>query len=1840
MKRFLLLLLSVATIYWCGCSTSNRVSSAEFGKYISGFTSGKVDMDAEIKIELTSAVLDSMSADKRDSTFLKDHISISPDIDGSFYWLDYRTIGFRPEKQFKQGRHYHVRFRLGKFIHTPANFSTFEFNFETAEKKLDISEQGLQAVNTYASDWQHYTLTVSSNFELEPKELQKCFQAKEGNRPLPITCVQVLPKQYTITVDSIERKVREEKLQLEWNCKDLGVQNKEDKTITIPSLGNFKVLSMEVKDDGDQQLDITFSDAIHPDQKLDGLIEIEDAANLKFNVSGNVVNVFLSERIEGPKKITVNKGILNFRNYKMDSASTGVVTFEGVKPALRRQNKGCILPNSQGLLYPFESIGIHSVDVRIIKIREGNVHQFLQVNELDGDDGLTRVGKIVVEKKIQVIADTVNPQNQWTTHILDLGKLIQPEPGALYRVCIRFKKNYTYLDCRNETSNDNDEEEDYMYNSDATEDSTWNEYGWHGNGFDGYDTWRWNEDEDPCSESYYSGGAICSNILASDIGVIYQEEKDKTAKIVTTNLLNASALPNTEISLYSYTQEKIATGVTDANGFLKLNPKEKPFLLVAKKGKQRAYLKLTNSNTLSLSKFDIEGTDQGNGLKGFLYAERGVWRPGDSVFLHFVLNDKSNPLPAAHPIKFELSDPDGQTIFSKTTTENTGHIYPLYFKTADNSRMGTYTATVTVGNAQFSKDILLEYIVPNRMKLESNVDGKLLTQKDSTIQLKVMWLNGATGKGLKTQCIASLRPNWNYFTKFSDYQFIAPYNKDYRGNFELPEVVTNDSGIARYYIPGVSTSDAPGIMSASYVFKAFEQGGGFSIDKSISNISVFDSYVGLKSPEGGSYYGSLDYTKSYAFPYVIVNKDQIPVAGHHLHLKIYEMQRSNWYEADQNDIATFKTYSGKICVKDTQWVAAKGDGSFKFGNIGKPYGRYMIVLKDLASGHESGMVVVFDNPYWERYSSDDADYETIVQLSSSKQVYTVGEHIKLSVPAPENANILVNIESDSKIIKQFWVKGSRKNEPIDIATDVTMAPGMYIHATVLQPHHYTKDGSPIRQYGIIPLKIENPATKLLPVIKMNDEIRPEAPATVQVSETNGKEMNYSLVLVDEGLLDLTHYRLPNIWEFMNSQQSLKIKTWDMYDQVIGAYAGVIQNVFTIGGDGSYDESEDSKANRFKPAIINFGVFHLKAGEKKTHSFIIPNYCGRMKAFVMAYSNYNSGSAEKEFYVKKPLMLLTSAPRMMSAKENYMLPVTVFNLDKRAKNVKVTCHMEGLSGYKFHQDQNISFRGEGDAVVNFNLQLPEAMGILNMELTATDGKEVTKEKIQIQVKPTQPVINHQKTFEVAAGSSITIDANVKGMRGTYNSTLDINDKMNFDFQNRLNYLISYPHGCVEQTTSSAFAQLFLNDVQDVNDDEAKEIKNHVDVVLKKLHQFQTYNGGFAYWPYQYDVNDFASVYVVHFMAEAKDKGFVVSDYIWKNALDYQKEAAKHYENSFTSDSYTYLDKELTQAYRLYLLARLNQADITSMNKMQSEALQSNTSKAFLAKAYSLIGKNEVAKNLLLTFKTNSKNPLDYSNTFGSELRDESMTLIALNNMGSKSYCQNLANDINRQLSNSYWNSTISTSLALTALSKYYSLDKQGVHNYSLNGKAYSFVKHTETIKMNTVAASGNVIFKNSSAQKLYLTLNERYSDNSFVAPLINNGMKLNISYWDMNDHAIREWSLQHGTNFMAKIEVSNTTAVSMQNVALEFGIANGWQIISNRYMDDETIHKNSSCDYKDAKDDGMYYYFSLNPKETKTFYVLLNASYKGTFYLPLAQCYPMYNEGYKAQQAGKWVKVGD
>jgi uncharacterized protein YfaS (alpha-2-macroglobulin family) len=198
-----------------------------------------------------------------------------------------------------------------------------------------------------------------------------------------------------------------------------------------------------------------------------------------------------------------------------------------------------------------------------------------------------------------------------------------------------------------------------------------------------------------------------------------------------------------------------------------------------------------------------------------------------------------------------------------------------------------------------------------------------------------------------------------------------------------------------------------------------------------------------------------------------------------------------------------------------------------------------------------------------------------------------------------------------------------------------MAPNVFVNIALLQPHAISANDLPLRLYGVIPLMVENPETKLHPELDMPDTLRPEQTFTLNVSEKNDKPMTYTVAVVEEGLLDLTRFKTPDAWFAFYKREALGVKTWDVFDDVIGAYSGSIDQVFAIGGDGNASEGKAKKANRFKPVVRYLGPFTLKAGATQKHKITLPNYIGAVRAMVVAGANTNQayGSIDKTVPVK-------------------------------------------------------------------------------------------------------------------------------------------------------------------------------------------------------------------------------------------------------------------------------------------------------------------------------------------------------------------------------------------------------------------------------------------------------------------------------------------------------------------------------------------------------------------------------------------------------------------------------
>ncbi len=325
-----------------------------------------------------------------------------------------------------------------------------------------------------------------------------------------------------------------------------------------------------------------------------------------------------------------------------------------------------------------------------------------------------------------------------------------------------------------------------------------------------------------------------------------------------------------------------------------------------------------------------------------------------------------------------------------------------------------------------------------------------------------------------------------------------------------------------------------------------------------------------------------------------------------------------------------------------------------------------------SGGHSTGQIVNIDWPGWAgRPMRDNPEAASMLTFNSDKKKYTVGEEAELIVPTGGEGRLLLSIESGSRILSRKWIPVQAKETKIKFPVTADMAPNVYAYVTLIQPHANTVNDMPMRLYGVIPIFVEDPGTRLEPVVKMPDVLEPLQQFTIQVSEKNRKQMTYTVAIVEEGLLDLTRFKTPDPWSRFYAREALGVKTWDLYDMVIGAFGGKLSSIIGIGGDNDMVANESAdKANRFKPVVTVLGPFTLDAGSTNKHNVKLPNYIGSVKAMVVAGQDGAYGSAEKAVPVKKPLMVLATLPRVMGPGESVKLPVTVFAMDKQVKDVQV------------------------------------------------------------------------------------------------------------------------------------------------------------------------------------------------------------------------------------------------------------------------------------------------------------------------------------------------------------------------------------------------------------------------------------------------------------------------------------------------------------------------------------------------------------------------------------------
>lgn len=494
------------------------------------------------------------------------------------------------------------------------------------------------------------------------------------------------------------------------------------------------------------------------------------------------------------------------------------------------------------------------------------------------------------------------------------------------------------------------------------------------------------------------------------------------------------------ITLYNYQNQKLDSVETDKNGFAYLHTEEKTFIVHARKGNDQAWLRIADANALSLSNFDISGANVQSGLKGFIYGERGVWRPGDDIYLSFILEDKLNVLPQGHPVIAQLADPKGNITETRKSTTSECPIHTFRFSTAEDAPTGYWKAIVKIGGSNFNKTLRIETIKPNRLSINmefpnDDIIGEGIPNK--TVRVKTRWLNGAPTANLKAITEVRLNRNRTAFREYPDYAF-NDIAEDFQSYAEtLFDGTTDGEGNFSFNLDKIHTENAPGILTASFTTRVFENGGDFSISTYTTRYSPYIRYAGIRLPKtSDGWYPTKENVRLQGI--LLTPEGKKSTASSKIHIKVYKINWSWWWEADQDNSGSYinRTYNDPVFDRYT----TSSDGNFTCDLNIDYYGRYYIQATDVQSGHTAGMITYFGS--WAENAS--AEMATLLTVNTDKKEYKTGEK-SVSTYLPQKVVSLLSALKTAQASKTFTASRQRKDKQRSNLKQLPICVRTYMH---------------------------------------------------------------------------------------------------------------------------------------------------------------------------------------------------------------------------------------------------------------------------------------------------------------------------------------------------------------------------------------------------------------------------------------------------------------------------------------------------------------------------------------------------------------------------------------------------------------------------------------------------------------------------------------------------------------------------------------------------------------------------------------------------------------------------
>ncbi len=1029
-------------------------------------------------------------------------------------------------------------------------------------------------------------------------------------------------------------------------------------------------------------------------------------------------------------------------------------------------------------------------------------------------------------------------------------------------------------------------------------------------------------------------------VLVSNLGLSTYAGSDGM-EVAVRSLADAKPLAGVALRLYARNNAELASVTSDADGLAHIpggllhgSGGDEPFAVMAYgpangpangPGGDFNFLEVGRA-AFDLSDRGVSGRRQPGPVDGYLYTDRGIYRPGEAVHLTALVRDDKAEAAAGLPLTLRLLRPDGVEVDRRQLTGGKLGAFDETYSLARDARIGTWLVELkldpkapAIGSAEFR----VEDFVPPQLKLElSAADRPIRPSEPFPVAVAANYYYGAAGAGLAVEAQATVALDEQPFANEPGFHF-GLADEEFAGTTkDLDAPATDDAGRSNVTLDLTDLPDSTMPLAATIRVSVFEPSGRAVSESLTRPIRQRNLAIGLRSPAGDD---AIAEGQPASLEIIALGGEDKRTAAKGLRWELLrEISQYDWYSVNGR-------WRHRVQVRDqpleTGVLDIGGDSPAPLSRT-LPAGRYRWEVGDGATGAQSSLR--FHVGWWVEAALPDVPDKLGATLD--KASYQPGETAKLFIKAPFAGEAELAIASD-RILALRSVKLPPEGTTVEIPVDAAWGSGVYALVSAYRPQNAASPGpgqspgqgssppaprGPGRAVGVAWLGIDASPRTLSVALTAPDVARPRGPIEIGVKVAGlapGEEAYLTLAAVDEAVLKLTEFDSPAPEKYYFGKRQLGVELRDLYGRLIDPRASSV-GALRSGGDQFAKRSVAGLPDKSSRVVALYsGIVRLDADGAATVRFDVPDFQGQLRLMAVAFSAHKLGAASGAVTVRDPVVTMVSLPRFLAPGDTAQIGVVINNVEGASGDYRLKLAASGAGEFAAPIERAIPLASGAGFSGGFALSAKSLGNVaLRLELTGPNDLRIARD-FTLGVRPGQAYQLRRFVARFEPGQSVTLDdgAADEFLPGTAKALLTVSPRPDWDVPGLLRSLYRYAYGCLEQTTSRALPLLYVDAVAGLwRTDPGFSPADSIDRAIGHIVELQRSDGSFGVWSDSDDTVPWLDAYASDFLLRAKEHGKSVPDYALTAALGWLRD--------YVRQQHTDAKSLPAMAYAHYVLAR--------------------------------------------------------------------------------------------------------------------------------------------------------------------------------------------------------------------------------------------------------------------------------------------------------------------------------